>query len=163
FIVEWAKELERSGLSRSASFLIPKFTRKRQLWFLRINVLGMDLASEDNILNQVYMAIAGEVSIFIMNAEKKGADIKTIIAGAGGALNGELNQLKSDMSGKKVIVPEIVDTSALGSTIIALINAGKFTSITDASNEIFRIKQQYMPTNNQKEFLKKYLSVKFAH
>lgn len=64
----------------------------------------------------------------------------------GGGAKGKLwNQIKADVTGLQVSVPEIIETTALGAAFIALVGIGAYTSLSEAGSDIVRIRERIDP------------------
>jgi xylulokinase len=55
------------------------------------------------------------------------------------------NQIKADIIGKKIFIPEINDAAALGAALLAGIGTKQYTSVQKAVKEAVRIKKIYKP------------------
>jgi len=63
----------------------------------------------------------------------------------GGATSSLWNQIKADVTGLPVQVPEITETTALGAAFLALIGTGAYATLTEASEQIVKIREQTEP------------------
>jgi xylulokinase len=63
----------------------------------------------------------------------------------GGAKSRLWNQMKADVTGIPVSVPEITETTALGAAFLALVGMGAYASLTEASDHIVRIRERVEP------------------
>ncbi len=72
------------------------------------------------------------------------------------------NQLKSDVTGEVIEIPDVKDSAALGSAILAGIGTGIYSDVKDAVKKTVKIVRKYRPDrkiNNQyKIILEKYES-----
>jgi sugar (pentulose or hexulose) kinase len=55
------------------------------------------------------------------------------------------NQIKADVTGLQVNVPEITETTALGAAFPALVGIGAYSSLTEASDDIVKIRERTEP------------------
>lgn len=63
----------------------------------------------------------------------------------GGARSGVWNQIKADVIGLNVRVPQTTETTALGAAMLALVGNGAYKSLQEASEQIVRIGECYEP------------------
>jgi len=64
----------------------------------------------------------------------------------GGEAKSELwNQMKADIIGLKIWVPEVADAAALGSAILAGVGAGVYKTVKDGAERTVRFKKAYNP------------------
>jgi xylulokinase len=59
----------------------------------------------------------------------------------GGAKSRLWNQIKADVTGLQVNVPEITETTALGAAFLALVGIGAFATLSEASEQIVKIRE----------------------
>jgi len=64
---------------------------------------------------------------------------------SGGAKSRLWNQIKADVTGLQISVPEITETTALGAAFVALVGIGAYATLTDASNHIVNIRERIDP------------------
>jgi xylulokinase len=96
-------------------------------------------------------------------AEKAGIHIGVLHA-MGGAANSRLwTQIKADVTGKKILVPNSDNASTLGAAILAGVGTGVYTGFEDAVMKTIRIKQEYSPDMERhavyQKFFKIYLEI----
>jgi xylulokinase len=63
----------------------------------------------------------------------------------GGAKSRLWNQMKADITGLPVSVPEITETTALGAAFLALVGIGAYSSLPEASDHIVEIRERIDP------------------
>jgi len=67
------------------------------------------------------------------------------------------NQIKADIIGIEIRIPEVDDAAALGAALLAGTGTGKYSSIQRAAEETVRIKRIYKPNlENRKLYLEAY-------
>jgi len=74
-----------------------------------------------------------------------GMELRELRVMSGGAKSRLWNQMKADVTGLQVSVPEITETTALGAAFIALVGVGAYATLSEASNHIVRIREQIDP------------------
>lgn len=64
----------------------------------------------------------------------------------GGGAKGRLwNQIKADVTGLPVTVPEVTETTALGAAFLALVGIGAYATLSEASEHIVQVREQFDP------------------
>jgi len=63
----------------------------------------------------------------------------------GGAKSSLWCQIKADVTGIPVHVPEIIETTALGAGFLAMVGVGAYSSLLEASGNVVRIGESYEP------------------
>jgi xylulokinase len=74
-----------------------------------------------------------------------GIELRELRIVGGGAKSPLWNQIKADVTGLQVNVPEITETTALGAAFLALVGIGAYTSLTEASDDIVKIREHTEP------------------
>ncbi|MDR3338213.1 MAG: hypothetical protein LBT16_13525 [Treponema sp.] len=74
-----------------------------------------------------------------------GAPISEIRVTNGAGKSGFLNQLKADITGKPVLVPERLDAEITGLAVLGAVSMGKYGSFEEAAGFMIRIGEQYYP------------------
>jgi xylulokinase len=87
-----------------------------------------------------------------------------VLHAMGGAANSRLwTQIKADVTGKKILVPNSDNASTLGAAILAGVGTGVYTGFEDAVMKTIRIKQEYSPDMQRhavyQNFFKIYLEI----
>jgi xylulokinase len=70
-----------------------------------------------------------------------GIELHELRVVSGGAKSQLWNQIKADVTGLQVKVPEITETTALGAAFLALIGIGAYASLSEASEHIVKIRE----------------------
>jgi sugar (pentulose or hexulose) kinase len=78
-------------------------------------------------------------------------EIEEVISIGGGATSKVWSQIKSDICGLKVVVPEYTEMALLGSAILASTAVGLFSNIADASKNLVKIKDTFLPDEGKKQ------------
>ncbi len=74
-----------------------------------------------------------------------GCEVEALTACGGQAKNEVWNQMKSDIVGVPLEVPKVEDAELMGDACAALTGLGEFAAVTEASEELVKIKQRYEP------------------
>lgn len=75
---------------------------------------------------------------------------KRIISIGGGAKSSLWCQIKSDITGIKIEVPQYTETALLGAAILAVVNIKKYTSIEEVCSKFIKLKSVYNPNIKNK-------------
>ena len=70
-----------------------------------------------------------------------GVELRELRVVSGGAKSRLWNQIKADVTGLQVNVPEITETTALGAAFLALVGIGAYANLSEASDQIVRIRE----------------------
>ena len=74
-----------------------------------------------------------------------GVELHQLRAVSGGARSRLWNQIKADVTGLPVNVPEVTETTALGAAFLALVGTGAYASLAEASDQIVKIRERIDP------------------
>ena len=69
-----------------------------------------------------------------------GIELRELRVVGGGAKSRLWNQIKADVTGLQVNVPEITETTALGAAFLALVGIGAYATLSEASEHIVKIR-----------------------
>ena len=84
--------------------------------------------------------------------EAEGAEVRDIRSVGGQARSPLWNQIKADVLGRPVFVPEVVEAAVTGSAILAARGVGAFSSNEEAGQNMVRIVQRYEPNERRVAF-----------
>lgn len=74
-----------------------------------------------------------------------GVELHELRVMGGGAKSRLWNQIKADVTGLQVNVPEITETTSLGAAFVALVGIGAYATLTEASEQIVKIRERFDP------------------
>ena len=74
-----------------------------------------------------------------------GVDLHELRVVSGGAKSRLWNQIKADVTGLSVNVPEVTETTALGAAFLALAGIGAYATLSEASDHIVKIRERIEP------------------
>ena len=74
-----------------------------------------------------------------------GLELRELRVVGGGAKSRLWNQIKADVTGLQVSVPEVTETTALGAAFLALVGVGAYASLSEAGEHIVQIRERIDP------------------
>lgn len=74
-----------------------------------------------------------------------GVPLRELRVMGGGARSALWNQIKADVTGLPVGVPQTTETTALGAAFLALVGVGAYNKLSDAADRIVRIVERFEP------------------
>jgi xylulokinase len=74
-----------------------------------------------------------------------GIQLRELRVVGGGAKSSLWNQIKADVSGLRVHVPEITETTALGAAFLALVGVGAYSTLMEVSDQLVKIREHIEP------------------
>jgi xylulokinase len=98
------------------------------------------------ILESIAFMLRRDLEIFSKNNIK----IKSIISMGGGAKSCLWNQIKADITGLELLIPENTETALLGAAIIAGVGIGIYKDFQTATSKIVSIGEKYSPNSKNK-------------
>ena len=69
------------------------------------------------------------------------------------------NQIKADITGKNILLPDCTDAELKGNTSVALYNLGYYPSLMEAADKTFRVKKVFKPQKKLKNLYDELFSV----
>jgi len=109
-------------------------------------ILGLSLGHTKADLNRaVFEGITYEARFIIESLESSGIRINELAVTGGGAKSPFWLQLKADITGKRVIVPQVTEASPLGAAMLAGVGAGIYRSLEDAVARVCAVKDTFEP------------------
>jgi sugar (pentulose or hexulose) kinase len=91
---------------------------------------------------------------YLESLDKLGINIEKIISIGGGASSKLWSQIKADISGKVIEIPNYTEMALLGSTILTATALGFFNNISDASRNIVKTKYRFLPNKDNSKIYK---------
>jgi xylulokinase len=74
-----------------------------------------------------------------------GIELRELRVVGGGAKGRLWNQIKADVTGLPVTVPEMIETTALGAAFLALVGIGAYARLSEVSEHIVHIRERFDP------------------
>ena len=107
---------------------------------------GFTLAhSRDHFFRAVLEGSAYAVRDNTDQMQAIGLQLDEIRVVGGGSKSPLWNQIKADVTGLPVVVPEITETTALGAAFLGLVGTGAFSSLSEAGEHVVQIAKRYEP------------------
>lgn len=143
---EILQEIENLPLERSRPYFFPSFEKNGDFEFARGGFLELHPDhTRDDMGRAVVESIAFGIRRVLETMESNGLAIDELRVTGGQARNVIWNQLKADITGKRVLVPEIEDAELLGSAACALVRQGEFGSLREASGALVKVRAVFNP------------------
>lgn len=99
-----------------------------------------------SILESIAFMLRRDLEIFSKNNIKIGS----IISMGGGAKSSLWNQIKADITGLELLIPENTETALLGAAIIAGMGIGVYEDFGTATSKAVSIEKKYLPDSGNK-------------
>ena len=143
---ELLAEIQKVVLSDSDLYFFPSL-KKGAVWdFSGGAMIGLE---PEHGMPEAGSAVVKSIGFAVRNMievmENAGFNIDNIRVSGGQARNPLWNQMKSDMTGKTILVPEIFDGELLGCACSAFKGLGEFADLKEASKVLVRLKDEYRP------------------
>ncbi len=143
---EILQEIENLPLERSRPYFFPSFEKNGDFEFARGGFLELHPDhTRDDMGRAVVESIAFGIRRVLETMESNGLAIDELRVTGGQARNVIWNQLKADITGKRILVPEIEDAELLGSAACALVRQGEFGSLREASGALVKVRAVFNP------------------
>ena len=115
-------------------------------------ILGLTLAhKKSDIDRSVFEGITYESRLIIETFKKAGIPIQSFVVAGGGAKSPFWLQLKADIIGKPMKVPETTEASAMGAAMLAAVGSGVYKNLEEAVDNFCRIDFVYEPNFQNKK------------
>ncbi|RLF22342.1 MAG: xylulokinase [Thermoprotei archaeon] len=110
-----------------------------------------------HIARAIMEAVAYEIRKILEVLEELGLRVKEIRALGGGGKTPLWCRIKADVTGKRVVVPEVLDAACLGDAILAGVGTGLFKGYEEAVRRMVKVKWSFDPSEeNMKVYDKLY-------
>lgn len=104
-----------------------------------------------DLLRAVFEGVGFSILDIADRLRELGVEVHRVVASGGLARIAPVQQIKADMLGVPVFLPEELETTALGAALVAGVNAGTFSSIEEATQTAVRIKRSFEPDRARTE------------
>ena len=148
---EILQEIENLPLDRTRPYFFPSFERNGDFEFAQGGFLELhpDHTRED-MGRAIVESIAFGIRRVLETLEENSCAVDELRVTGGQARNVIWNQLKADISGKRILVPEIEDAELLGGAACALLFEGEFDNLRQASDELVKVRAVFNPRLERK-------------
>jgi xylulokinase len=136
--------------SRSLLFLPYLAGERAPLWdpYARGTFIGLTANhGRKEMTRAVVEAVGFAVRDVIEVMEENGLEIGELRVTGGQAKSPVWNQIKADITQRKILVPEVQDSELLGDACIGLFALGNYKSLAAASDSLVRIARSYTPAS----------------
>jgi xylulokinase len=123
-------------------------------------VLGLSLMHTKADLNRaIFEGITYETRYILESLESTGIAVDELMVTGGGAKSDFWLQLKADITGKQIKVPQVTEASLLGAAILAGVGAGIYEDIDSAVSEACHIVRTFEPNLAYKAIYDRFFDV----
>jgi xylulokinase len=133
----------------SPLFVMPHLAGSGTPWFdtsSRGTVLGLTLgATKSDLAKALLEGLTYELRINLDLLKEGGVSIQEVRAVGGGARSPLWMQLKADITGLPVVVPQVSEAACWGAAILAGVGAGLFADPAQAAEEMLRLESRFEP------------------
>jgi xylulokinase len=140
--------------SRSLVFLPYLAGERAPLWdpYARGTFIGLTVNhGRKEMTRAVVEAVGFAIRDVVEVMEENGLEIGELRVTGGQAKSPLWNQIKADITQRKILVPEVQDSELLGDACIGLFALGNYKSLVAASDSLVRIGRSYNPTPELRE------------
>ncbi|RJS93935.1 xylulokinase [Candidatus Bathyarchaeota archaeon] len=131
----------------------PKFNEKVRGVFFGVSVSH----TKAHFIRAILEGIAFQYFETFKILEDLGVKIETASMVGGETRSETWNQIKADITGIEIRIPEVDDAAALGAALLAGTGTGEYSSLRKAAEETVRVKKIYKPkADSRKAYLEAY-------
>jgi xylulokinase len=116
-------------------------------------IVGLrDTHTQAEFMRAVIEGICFEARLILeITQEVFGASMSTLNTIGGGTRSAVWQQIKADVTGKEVEVPEVEEATAMGAALLAGIGVGVYRDQLEASQKTHRLRTRYAPNQTNKD------------
>lgn len=115
--------------------------------------------SRPEIFRSILEGLAFELRYNLERLRENGVMATELRSVGGGARSPLWLQIKSDVTGMKVVAPDVPEASSLGAALLAGAGVGIYSSIEDASRKVYRTGSSYEPNISTKDVYQNYYEI----
>jgi xylulokinase len=108
---------------------------------------GIDFSAKSSNVAQMGRAIVESIGFMVLDSlqtlEHRGFPVTEMRVSGGQAKNPLWNQLKANITGCTLHIPEIIDAELAGNACLALIHLGEARNVDEACRKVVRIKESF--------------------
>jgi len=126
----------------SGSGPVPVDSSARGIWY------GLELHhSRKHLISSIMEGLAFITKYILSDIEMECGPSEELRVMGGGAYNSRWNQMKADITGRKVNVLSSVETATVGTAILQSVSLKKYNSIEEAADQMVNFQESYYPVN----------------
>lgn len=143
---EILQDIENLPLDRNRPYFFPSFERNGDFEFAQGGFLELHPEhTREDMGRAIVESIAFGIRRVLETLEEAGCQVGELRVTGGQARNVIWNQLKADITGRRILVPEIEDAELLGSAACALVYQKEFDHLRQASDELVKLRAVFNP------------------
>lgn len=101
--------------------------------------------SAEEMGRAVVEAIGFAVRDLIETLQKENCPVVSLTVSGGQGRNAYWNQMKADITGKEILIPEIIDAELLGNCCISWTGMGEYNDLVSAADTLVQIHKRFSP------------------
>ncbi len=106
-----------------------------------------------HLMRALFEGLSFELKVLLETVEAAfDMNVPVLNTVGGGARNAVWQQMKSDITGKQVNIPDIKDATPQGAALLAAVGIGIYRDLQEASKSTFRIKRTFEPREEYQEY-----------
>ncbi len=90
-------------------------------------------------------SIGFSIRNLVETLESESCPIDELCASGGQARNHEWNQMKANITGRCIRIPEIIDAELTGDAVVAMTGFGMFDNLVEGAESLFRVERDFEP------------------
>jgi xylulokinase len=123
-------------------------------------LLGLSLThTRQDIARAMFEGITYETRFLLEGLEEGGERIDALVVTGGAAKSPFWLQLKADITGKRILVPQITEASCLGAAVLAGIGTGLYCSWDEAITKACHIRETNVPDSKARSIYDRQYSI----
>ncbi|MEM2904287.1 MAG: FGGY family carbohydrate kinase [Candidatus Bathyarchaeia archaeon] len=116
-------------------------------------LVGLTLAQgRGEVIRSILEGVTLELRNIVEALEAHVAEARELRAIGGAAKSRFWLQLKADVTGRPIVLPEVQEAAALGAAMLAGVGAGVYKSFEDAAEHVYAVKEAFSPRQESVRF-----------
>lgn len=144
------RDIDHLDHERDIPWFFPTLRRGASWEFSRGIFIGLGaIHGRVEMGRSVVESIGFSVREAIEILEENGEKIDTLRACGGQAKNPIWNQMKANITGKRILVPRVEDAEIIGNACVGWLGLGRFNSLAEAAEALVHMKAEYSPNSQE--------------
>ncbi|MCF7928140.1 MAG: FGGY-family carbohydrate kinase [Spirochaetales bacterium] len=148
---EIMEEILSIPFSRQLPVFFPSYRRSHPWDFNQAVFLGLkEKHGRSDLGRALVLSIAFTVRHALGFLEEQVGSIEEIVLSGGQGKNEYWNRMKADATGKRLLVPRILDAELVGNLVCTLQQEGEYGDLAEASEALVKVERVYEPDSAQR-------------